>query len=185
MDVFEAIRTRRSVGKVKPERPAAEDVRKLLALATWAPNHHLTEPWRFHVIAGAAREDMGRTLEAALRASGETDPGKLEKERTKPLRAPVVIVVTSKPGQDEIETRENRAATAAAVQNILLGTHTMGLGAQWRTGETIYSTQLAAYLNLEPGEEVTAAIYVGYPDVPVKAGRRAKSVDDVTTWRGW
>jgi nitroreductase len=185
MDVFEAIRTRRSIGKLKAERPPAQDIKRLLELAVWAPNHHLTEPWRFYVLAGAARQEMGEALEAALKAGGETDSAKLAAERAKPLRAPVVILVTCKPGKDWIEAAENKAATAAAVQNILLAAHAIGLGAQWRTGQTIYAKQVADRLGLEAGEEVIAAVYLGYPDMPLKEGRRLKSVEQVTTWHGW
>lgn len=185
MDLFEAIRSRRSIGKVKAERPSAQDIRRLLELATWAPNHHLTEPWRFHVLAGTARQDMGKALEAALKASGETEAAKLQAERATLLRAPVVIVVTCKPGKHGIETKENTAATAAAVQNILLAAHAMGLGAQWRTGQTIYAKEVSQHLGLEPGEEVMAAVYLGYPDMPLREGRRTKSPDQLTTWRGW
>ena len=185
MDVFEAIRTRRSIGKVKPDRPPKTDIERLLEYAVWAPNHRLTEPWRFRVVAGEARVALGKALEAALRATGETHAALLEKERAKPLRAPVVIVVSALPGQDEIETAENRSATAAAVQNILLAAHAGALGAYWRTGETIYSKEVAAHLGLAPNETVIAAVYVGYPDMALKEGRRTKTAKDVTTWLGW
>jgi len=184
MDAIEAIRTRRSVGKVKPEAPAKEDIALLLDLAVQAPNHHLTEPWRFCVLAGRAREELGRALEAALAATGEADEAKLAKERAKPLRAPVVIVVSAKPGKDEIETHENRMAAAAAVENLLLAAHASGLGAMWRTGDTMYSPQVSQYLGLALGEMVLASVYVGYPDMPLRPGRRTAAVQ-FTTWRGW
>src|SRR4051794_16216479 len=71
MDVLEAIRTRRSVGKVGPERPPRELIEQLLEAATAAPNHHLTEPWRLIVLAGRTREELGG---GTARAVGRPNP---------------------------------------------------------------------------------------------------------------
>lgn len=150
----------------------------------WAPNHRLTEPWRFHVITGKAREDFGNAMAAALKASGETHTSALAAEAAKPLRAPVVIVVSSKPDDNPVLEWENHLATAAAVQNLLLAAHGLGLGAFWRTGSAMYSSRIAEYLRLDDGERVIGAVYLGYPDAPAQHGRRSPA-DTFTRWIGW
>ena len=67
METLEAIATRRSIGKVKPDRPPRELIERMLEAAVQAPNHHVTEPWRFFVLAGQAGEEMGRVMADVLR----------------------------------------------------------------------------------------------------------------------
>src|SRR6195952_926267 len=98
MSVFDAIRSRRSIGKVKPDRPSREKIERMLEAATYAPNHHTTEPWRFYVLSGTARNELGELMEQSLRhrlveTKSEKAQAALAKERNKPLRAPVVIAV--------------------------------------------------------------------------------------------
>ncbi len=184
MNTKDAIRTRRSVGKMKPDKPPREVIADLLGHAVWAPTHRLLEPWRFHVITGEEREKLGAAMETALKASGEVLTDALAKERAKPLRAPVVIIVTAKPNDDDILTRENQLATAAAIQNFMLAAHDAGIATFWRTGATIYSKAVADYLELDPGETVIGAVYVGYSDLPDRVSKRTPAAA-LTTWRGW
>jgi nitroreductase len=184
MTIPEAIRTRRSIGMLTSETPTRDEIQPLLEAAVWAPIHRMTEPWRFHVLAGQAREQLGQAMSAALKATGETNTESLAQAVKKPLRAPVVIVVSCKPGDDEETTWENQWATAAAIQNMLLVGHESGLGTFWRTGSTMYSAQVAEHLGLDDGEKVIGAIYIGYSNSPEKSGHRTPS-DDFTMWHGW
>src|SRR4051812_17352003 len=90
VDVLEAIRTRRSIGKVGPERPPRELIERLLEAATAAPNHHLTEPWRLIVLAGPARDELGEVTARSLARHNppDLDPakaqGRADADRTKP-----------------------------------------------------------------------------------------------------
>jgi len=120
MDVIRAIQTRRSIGRVKQDPVARELVEAILDSAVQAPNHRLTEPWRFHVFSGKGRGELARAraeiarLQAA--AEGESEEmaaGRISRERKKAFRAPVIIAVISEAGRDEIETLENYAAQAA------------------------------------------------------------------------
>jgi nitroreductase len=184
MNTKEAIRTRRSVGKMKPDRPPREVIAELLEHAVWAPTHRLLEPWRFHVIAGEERIKLGAVLEAELRTEGETSPEALAKERDKPLTAPVIVIFTSKPNDDEILNWENQLATAAAIQNFTLAAHDAGIATFWRTGITAYSPSVADYLGLEQGERVIGAVYVGYRDMHDRVSKRTPAAE-FTDWRGW
>src|SRR5690349_980669 len=100
MSVFDTIQARRSIGLMKPERPPREKIERMLEAATYAPNHHEVEPWRFIVLTGPARDELGELMAKLMREKmPETESEKaqaaLAKERNKPLRAPVVIVAAS------------------------------------------------------------------------------------------
>src|SRR5436190_18628411 len=103
--ILEALRARRSVGRVRPEQPPRTLVERVIEAATWAPNHYHTKPWRFVVVAGEGRRALGAVMADALRERREDPDGEravalLEKERNKPLRAPVVIAVAVVPSPE-------------------------------------------------------------------------------------
>src|SRR5437763_4633052 len=99
MNVFETIKSRRSTGKMTEQRPARRQIERILEAATHAPNHHKVEPWKFFVLAGGAREELGAVMAEALaeRLDESNANGQvlLNKERHKLLRSPVVIVVAA------------------------------------------------------------------------------------------
>jgi len=164
MDVIEALRSRRSIGKLAGDVGEAE-IRELLELAVLAPNHRLTEPWRFTVLRGAARERLGAmwaeiaTRDLALDAQARG--AAMEREAGKLLRAPVLIAASVRTDPDAITAAEDFAATAAAVENILVGAAGLGLGAMWRTGGAAYSPEVKAFLGLEPTDRIVAFVYLG------------------------
>ena len=85
MDIFEAIKTRRSIGKVNDQMISKELIEKIIKAGTYAPNRYHTEPWRFFVISGEGRNKLSRVMENIVLDSGidiESDEGKakLEKE---------------------------------------------------------------------------------------------------------
>ena len=190
MSVFEIIQSRRSVGLMKPEMPAREKIERLLEAATYAPNHHEVEPWRFVVLAGTAREQFGDLMaESLAEKMDETQSEKaqavLAKERHKPLRAPVVIVVASlAPVQPKIRDIENVEAVSAAVQNMLLVAEEEGLAAIWRSGNPAYDPRIKAFFGLDEREHLVAFVYLGYPAVP-KPERFPTPFQQKTEWRGW
>src|SRR5438132_1671399 len=118
MGVFETIKRRRSIGKMTEERPTREQIERMLEAATHAPNHHKVQPWRFFVLAGNVRAELGEVMAKCLqRRLGEVAGGKVEavinKERNKLLRSPVVIVVAAEqPNQPIVLAIENIEATA-------------------------------------------------------------------------
>ncbi len=188
MDVSNAIETRQSVGRVRQDPVPRRLIEGILQSAVHAPNHRLTEPWRFHVFSGKGRGELARVrAEIARRdadAEGESEEmaaGRISRERKKAFRAPVVIVVISKAGRDEIETLENYAACAAAVQNMQLTAHALGLGAMWRTGSMAYNELMRGFLGLEEGDTPVAHLYVGYPDIGPRP-RRREPAEAMTIW---
>ena len=180
-----ALRNRRSISKVASECPPEELIRTMLEAATWAPNHFQTEPWRFIVLRGEARERMG-ALMGDLAAAREENPDRkdLARERmaTKPLRAPCVIAVAVEPDEREkVVELEEIAATAAATQNMLLAAEALGLGAIWRTGWVAYTPEVREFLGLSERATVLGFVYVGYLAQPAP-DRARKPVDAVTAW---
>lgn len=181
--VLRCIHERRSIGKVTDEAPPAELIRQILAAGTWAPNHHLTEPWRFFVLSGEAREGLGEAMGAAA-ARLASDPEAGERARAKavgkPLRAPYVIAIAVEPdpGSPEIE---EIAATAAAAQNMLLAAHALGLGGIWRSGHLTFTPEVHEYFGLSARGQMLGFLYIGYPAMEPPQ-RQRRSVDDVAVW---
>ena len=179
MEVNHAIETRRSIGRVKQDPVPRELVEKVLESAVHAPNHKITEPWRFHVFAGKGRGEFARARAELARLQAEAEgeeeefaAGRISRERKKAFRAPVVIAVVSKGGRDEVETLENYAACAAAVQNMQLTAHSLGLATIWRTGPVAYHPYMRDFFGLEENDRIVAYLYLGYPDMSERPRRR-------------
>jgi nitroreductase len=128
---------------------AREVIEELLELARWAPNHMLTEPWRFRVLGP---ETLGR-----LAAAGR--PGELEKL----ARAPTLIVASATQTGDAHRNHEDVLATACAVYIVLLAARDRGLASYWRTPKLLQSPAGQAAVGLGPDEEFVALIHLGPP----------------------
>jgi nitroreductase len=166
LNIFDALRNRRSVGKL--EGPIDESaIDTLLEMALLAPNHKHTEPWTFTVLTGAARERLGKQW-AAIAANGlapdaPSREARLESEARKLTRAPAVIVVSVRTDADPVVAAEDFAAGAAAVQNMLLAAVGLGLGAIWRSGAMAYKPEMNIALGLVPSDRIVGLVYVGRP----------------------
>jgi nitroreductase len=188
LEVTQAIQSRRSVGRVKQDPVPRELVEKILESAVHAPNHKITEPWRFHIFTGKGRGELARARAELARILAETEreeeelaAGRISRERKKAFRAPVVIAVISRGGRDEVETLENYAACAAAVQNMQLTAHALGLATIWRTGLQAYHPYMREFFGLEAGDKIVAYLYLGYPDMEERP-RRREPASSKTVW---
>ena len=190
MSVFDIIQRRRSIGKMTEQSPTREQIERLLEAATHAPNHHKAEPWRFFVLTGKARNELGEIMASSLatrlqEAAGEKTQAMLNKERNKPLRSPIVIVVAAEHSTvPNVIDIENVEATAAAVQNMLLVAEEMGLACMWRTGDGAYDPHIKQWLGLLNEDSIVAFLYVGYPAIS-QTERQPIPFDAKTTWLGW
>jgi nitroreductase len=119
VDVEEAIRTRRTHKVYGREPVPRETLDELFELARWAPNHNLTNPWRFRVVGP---ESLARLKAAA----GEEAAAKLD-------RAPTLVVVSFVETGDPLQDEEDYAAASVAAYIVLLGAHARGLAGYWRT----------------------------------------------------
>lgn len=183
MDVFEAIYGRQSVGKVKPDPIPREVVEKLLAAGAQAPNHYKVRPWRFVVITGVGRERLGEAMAQSFRTKFPDAPAEaLQKERAKPLRAPLIIAVgVDKPTEPKVDEIENIAAAAAACQNMLLAAHALNLGSIWRTGDSARDPHIKQFLGFAPDQHLVGFLYVGYPEAAPEPKQRP-GFEDRTVW---
>lgn len=187
--IAHAIRARRSVKRLldTPVDPAA--IERMIEAATWAPNHHLTEPWRFWVISGDARERFGEAMAAAdLAKHADADAVRRETMRVaavgKAFRAPVIVAIAAvMPEDGKNPELEEITAVAAATQNLLLQAEAEGLGTIWRTGRSAYEPEVAAFFGLTERDRIIAFVYVGHPDpdAPARTSTR-RPVAEVTTW---
>ncbi len=190
MTIFQTIKRRRSIGKMTSEVPNREQIERMLEAATHAPNHHKVQPWRFFVLAGHAREELGAVMADALAARlVETTSDKaqalINKERSKLLRSPIIIIVAAeRPNLPNVLAIENIEAVAAAVENMLLTAEEMGLACMWRTGDAAYDPRVKAWLGLSAEDHIVAFVYAGYPAIP-HLERKPIPFEEKTTWIGW
>ncbi len=141
---------------------APETIAELCGLATWAPNHKKTWPWRFALFTGDGRERLGNTMADEMERTGAGDDAKRAKTRVKYLRTPAVLVVGCTPHENPMLHDENRDAVAAGIQNLLLGATALGLASFWSTPAI---TQPAAVLDLcgfEPDDRLVGIVYLGW-----------------------
>ena len=189
MDVLEAIETRRSINRVKDTPVPKEMIEKILEAGTYAPNYHLTNPWRFFILTGEGRKHLGDVfveIEKSNLPDSELEKNqeKLEKLKNKPLRAPVVIAVGVEPSnKPKVLIKEEYAAVNSCIQNMLLVAHGLGLGAIWRTGARTYHPKVRNFFDLSENGEIVAFIYLGYPDM-TPPERDKPHFSQFTTWIG-
>lgn len=178
MDTLEAIKTRRTIGKSTGDVPR-ETIAELIEAATWAPNHKLTQPWRFTVVTGSARERLGEVWgnEAAAGADPKVRDAIRAGEAKKPLRSPALIVVSVRTDANPVTAEEDLIATAAATQNLLLAAHARGLSAAWKTGKIVHNLEVKRFLGVDPADRIIAVVYLGAQaqEEPSARGRDAAS----------
>lgn len=178
MDVQTAIRTRRDIEAFAPECPPRAVIGRIVEGAVWAPNHRLTEPWRFTVLAGDGRVAMADAVQAWLEAGGTTE-GAVRSARNKVLRAPVSIIVAQVGRSDDpVRDLEDYAACMCAVQNMLLEAHAEGLVVHLSTDRTMLDAGAKAHLGLAPEDRIVAYLNLGYAraDAEAKPGVRQPPV---------
>jgi nitroreductase len=183
MDILQAIQTRHSIGNLKSDPVPRELIEKLLNAAVQAPNHYKVRPWRFVVLTCGGRDRLGEIMAQSMKARFPqlTDEA-LNKERAKPLRAPLLIAVgVDKPAESKVHEIENICAAAAACENILLAAHALGLAGKWRTGDAARDPRVKNFLGFSDGQHIIAFLYIGYPEVAPDATPRP-SFEDRTVW---
>lgn len=185
--VIEAIMSRRTIKKMDAERmPESADIDTIIQAATWAPNHHMTEPWRFVVITGSARVRLGDALASALRTSSKEEvvPERLVVEKNKPLSAPVIIALIARPSEKENTVlQEEIVAAGAALQNMLLAAQSLGLSTSVRTGAHSYTDELRGFFGMEERERFIGLVYLGYASGMAPPGRRTPHAGMVSWMR--
>lgn len=185
------LRHRRSIKPtdLDPTRPVDRDLLlQVLTDATWAPNHGMTEPWKFHVITGETRRELAASLQQAYREStppAEFREDKLQKMGENPLLAPVVIAcVMERNGGTKIPEIEELEALACALQNLQLSATAAGLGGYWSSPPVLDAGSFRAWLGLRPEDRCTGLIYLGWPKENFTWPRSVRRpVEEKVVWR--
>ncbi len=166
MDLESAIRGRRTHKAYGPEPVARALLDELFELARWAPNHNLTNPWRFRVLGP-------ESLAALKEAAGPEAATKLD-------RAPTLVVATARQCDDPVQDEEDYAAAACAVYVVLLAAHARGLAGYWRTPAVLRTPEGRAAVGIPDDERVLGLIHLGPPRQEREAPERAPLGDYVT-----
>ena len=160
---------RRSIGRLTEPAPTADELDTMLRAAAAAPDHGELRPWRFVVLEGEGKHAFGEVLaEAYLRrveaVGGQPEPAKLEKERTKLGRAPVVVVVCAVHRHDDkIPWPDQLGSANAAAQNLLLAATALGYGSMWRTGDPVFDPFVKEAVGLSEHDAIVGFVYLGTP----------------------
>jgi nitroreductase len=161
------VRSRRTSLRVDQDAEVPHElITRLISLATWAPNHKRTWPWRFTVLTGDARAALGDLVAASEQRRG-ADEARVAKAKGKYLRSPVVLLIGSAWQPDAVRRIEDRDAVAAGVQNLLLGATAAGLASHWATGDWMADPDVKAFAHLEPDDELVALVYLGWSVAPM------------------
>lgn len=184
MDVFEAIRTRRSIKQFTDRPITREEIERLLEVVVEAPNHRMTEPWRFYVLGPEARRAYGEAL-GARKAKRVDDPeaarAVVEKVANGEAGLPGMIAVSTILDENPEIREEDYAATMMGVQNLMLAARAMGLGTHVKTGAVMDDPRARAAVGVPEGERIVATIQLGEPaEVPEPKDRRP--AENFTTW---
>jgi len=187
VDLAELIRSRRSIGLFNDAPVSLELVRELLESAVFAPNHRLTEPWRFIILEGAGREryaEIRRDMVLDF-MKGQSDAerqqaadGTYRKFMNVPL---YLFVVMRKQANAELDA-EDYAACCCVIQNFLLLAWARGLGTTWKTFKN--DVRLREYLKLGENERVVGVVHVGYSAEEERVGQRKPAAERITVFDG-
>jgi nitroreductase len=175
---------------VKPDRlvapaPSPAELDTILTIAARVPDHKKLAPWRFIVIEGEARARLGETVAEACVAAEKEPPShvRLETERTRLMRAPLVIAVVSRvtPHRSAPEWEQVLSAGAACL-NLCLAANALGYGTSWITEWIAYNKAVGTALGLGDNERIAGFIYIGTPAERPEERERPALADIVTRW---
>ena len=170
MNVTEALRNRRSIKKFTDRAVTRAEIVELLEAVTLAPNHHLTQPWRFYVLGPAARRAYGDVLGARkARKVDDAAAGRLVREKVAAEHEalPAMIAIAMRLDENTEKREEDYAAVMMGVQNLQLAALERGLGTHIKTGAVMEDPGARAAVGVGADERIIAIVNIGEPaDVP-------------------
>ncbi len=172
------LRGRRTIDQYLHTPVPDELVREAIEIATWAPNHYLSAPWRF-IVPGPETVARIVDLNAGMVADGKT-PEHGEHKRKAWSDKPGWLIVTCRRDDDALREREDYAACCAAVQNLMLYLWKAGVGSKWTTGPVTRDARFFDAIDTDPEAEfVVGMLWYGFPKITPEQSRAP--VDDVLT----
>lgn len=166
MNITELIRTRRTVGSFTEQPVDPAIIEEMLESAIYAPNHKMTQPWRFLFMQGAMRQQYA-TLRSEMGAEKGKNP---EREFQKFMNVPLFLFVVMKESEHAHTREEDYAATSALIQNLLLLAWDQAIGSAWKSYPD--DPRLNRLIGLNEGEVVVGVIHLGYPSGEDKTPKR-------------
>ncbi len=182
--VIEDLLSRASVKLLTDPAPDDATLRAVFEAAVRAPDHGKLRPWRFFVVRGDARRQLSDLFVAGVkRREPGANAAQIEKEREKPLRAPLTIAVVAKiTSGHKVPEIEQMLSAAAASMNILNAIHALGFAAKWVTGANCYDPQFKRDFGLEPTDQLIGFIHVGTASETTAPGERPDPAEFVVEW---
>src|SRR3954462_5483832 len=184
MHTSDAIRDRRSIRRFTDRTPTREEIESIIAAASLAPNHRLTQPWRFYVLGPESRFAYGMAL-GERKARKLADPEAAQTMRDSVAsehRALPAMIVVAMVESDNAETKEeDYAAVMMAVQNMSLVAVELGLGTHIKTGAVMNDPAARAAAGVRDGERIVAVLNVGTP-AETPGPKKRESAATYTTW---
>jgi len=186
--ISEVIKNRRSIkpAKMNGKKIPDEQVNQLLQLANWAPTHGRTEPWRFFVYAGDKVKEFcsqHAELYKALTPSAKFEQAIYDKQlHYGDLASHLIIAIMQRGNSPKIPVLEEIAATAAAIQNILLGVSATGIAGFWSTSGMTHHPAMKDFLELKKEDVVMGTLYLGYSDEQSE-GKRQTTMEEKVVWK--
>lgn len=167
----DAIRSRRSIDLFEPEPAGTRRLLEAIEIARWAPNHRLTEPWRFYIVGERkAGELVDLAVDVDTAAKGER-AGEARRRRLSAI--PAFFVVTSLRSENALIEQENYAASCCAVQNLMLYLWQCGIGVKWTTGAMTRDPRFFEILGIDASEQrLVGFFWYGKPKVVPEQKRR-------------
>lgn len=178
--IDEIIKGRRSIKKFKHDAIEIDELIEILEVAKWAPNHKMTEPWRFLLYANEGKDSFINAYLKTQMGSDGTVPAKAEKKAAYFKQIPLHLIVVMPEDPRQKTWDEDYGAVSAMIQNIQLAAWARGIGMIWRTNDWIYNPVFREALGVEPGEKIVATLMIGYADFIPEAKGRTSIVDKLT-----
>lgn len=165
MEAIEFLMSRYSVPKLDQPGPDDASLKQILDASLRAPDHGLLRPWSVILIRGDSRARFGEQLAKAMQARNPSaSPAELEKERNKPLRAPLVIAIAAVVRDTaKIPALEQHLSAGCVAHALVLAAQAKGFGAIWRTGDSAYDRSVHEALGLGANAQLVGFVYIGTP----------------------
>lgn len=182
--MLDTLINRVSCGRLKAPAPSKDEMNQVFKAVLRAPDHMRLMPWQYIVFEGEkALNELGEKYRlACVTENPDIEMEKQERALSLPHRAPMVVVAVAKArGHEKVPHIEEVLSAGAGVQNLILGLNSLGYGAYWRTGPLAFNEHLKPLLGLDQNDTIVGFIYIGTPDMELKA-KPIPEVDDFVSW---